>query len=252
LSLFPRPGAHRRRRALARLPVIRPLSKGRRLGRPSLPRSLPHISIHRPTVARLSFRRPSRERVSSARHVASKQQTVERRRARAVLLAALLFAAAVLLGALPWSTLTDQHAQLTSASAQVNELQAQNRTLADQARALSSKETQAGLARQDYGLVEPGQKAYEILPASGTSSSTAVQAGHVPLNEPPVVPGSRRSEQLLGVDTASSTSANSATRTSAGPGAAGRSPSSQGVTLTNALGERSFWSRVVHTLEFWN
>lgn len=248
MSLFPRPGAHRRRRALARLPVIRPLSKGRRLGR----RSLPHIRVHRPTMARLSIRRPTRERRSSARHVASKQQTVERRRARAVLLAAVLFAAVVLLGALPWSTLADQHAQLTSASAQVDELQAQNRTLADQARALSSRETQAGLARQDYGLVEPGQKAYEILPASGTSSSTAVQAGHVPLNEPPVVPGSRRSEQLLGVDTASSTSANSAARTSAGPGAAGRSPSSQGVTLTNALGERSFWSRVVHTLEFWN
>jgi cell division protein FtsB len=228
--------------------LIRPLSRGRRLGR----RPLPSVRVHRPTMARLSIRRPSRERRSSARHVASKRQTVERRRARAVLLAAVLFAAIVLLSALPWSTLANQHAQLTSASAQVNELQAQNRILADQARELSSKATQAGLARQDYGLVEPGQKAYEILPASGTSSPTAHEAGHVPLNEPPVVPGSRRSEQLLGVDTVGSTSTNSTTRAPVGPGSAGRSPSAQGVTLTNALGERSFVSRVVHTLEFWN
>jgi cell division protein FtsB len=203
-------------------------------------------------MARLSIRRPSREGRSSARHGATKKQTVERRRARAVLLAAVLFAAIVLLGALPWSTLANQHAQLTSASAQVNELQAQNRTLAAQARELSSKETQAGLARQDYGLVEPGQKAYEILPASGTSSPTANEAGHVPLNEAPVVPGSKRSEQLLGVNAVGSTSTNSTTRSSVDSGAADRSPRTQGVTLTNTLGDRSFVSRVVHTLEFWN
>jgi cell division protein FtsB len=178
---------------------------------------------------------------------------VERRRARALLLAAVLFATVVLLTALPWSTLANQHAQLTSASAEVTELQAQNHALTVQARELASKATQAGLARQDYGLVEPGQKAYDILPAPGTATTAATQAGHVPLDEPPVVPGSRRSEELLGAGVGSSApSQPSGTpdRTTTSPAHGG--PYGTGASSTDRLDEGGFWSRVAHTLEFWS
>jgi len=184
-----------------------------------------------------------------------RDRSVERRRARALLAAAALFAAVVLLVALPWSTLADQHAQLTSASAQVTELQAQNRALSVQAGELANKATQAGLARQDYGLVEPGQKAYDMLPASGTSTPAASDSGHVPLDEAPVVRGSRRSQELLGADVGATTpvssSAVAAPSTADIVRAAPHTPAGT-TSSTDSLGDRGFWSRVVHTLEFWS
>jgi hypothetical protein len=165
-------------------------------------------------------------------------------------LAAVVFAAVVLASALPWSTLMDQHAQLASATSQVGVLQAENRALAGEARELSDASTVAGLARQDYGLVEPGQKAYDILPPPGSTAPTAVEAGHVPLDEPPVLPGSARSEKLLGAGGAGAPPPGARGATSAGAHGAttatGQPPSG------NQTGSGGFWSRVGHTLEFWN
>lgn len=164
----------------------------------------------------------------------------------------MVFAAAVLLGALPWSTLAGQHAQLSSASAELSQLRAENHELATQAGQLANRSTQAGLARQDYGLVKSGQKAYDILPPAGTGASSVTGGGHVPLDEPPVVPGSRRSEALLGVDMGSVTTANTAARTSPGTAQSGQRPTGPGVGPVDHLGARSFWSHVAHTLEFWS
>ena len=162
----------------------------------------------------------------------------------------MVFAALVLLTTLPWTTLLDQHAQLASASAQVSQLQAENHALAAQARELSNKSTQAGLARQDYGLVEPGQKAYDILPAPGKAAPKAAAAGHVPLNEPPVVPGSRQSEELLGAGVISAPAVNTPAP-AATPKTVGGTAQGSAVAA-NPLGARSFWSRVGHSLEFWS
>ncbi len=189
---------------------------------------------------------------ASARGRARRVRPVERRRARALLIVAVVFAAAVLGGALPWSTLAGQHAQLSSASAQLSQLKAENRELAVQAGQLSNRATQAGLARQDYGLVEAGQKAYDILPPAGTGASSVTGGGHVPLDEPPVVPGSRRSEALLGVDTGNVTPAGDAARTSAATVAGGQHPAGSRRAAIDHLGARSFWGRVAGTLEFWN
>jgi hypothetical protein len=165
-------------------------------------------------------------------------------------LAAVVFAAVVLLSALPWSTLMDQHAQLSSAASQVTALQAENRALAGEERELSNASTVAGLARQDYGLVEPGQKAYDILPPPGTTDPTAVAAGHVPLNEPPVMPGSALSEKLLGAGPAAATPSGARGRTSAA--AHGATPSTGEPSSADPRDSGGFWSRVGHTLEFWN
>ncbi|HXQ62638.1 MAG TPA: septum formation initiator family protein [Acidimicrobiales bacterium] len=200
------------------------------------PPSVPRFSILRPSTARRSHQRP---------------RPVQRRRARALLLAAVVFAAVVLLSALPWSTLADQHAQLTSASSELSQLQAENRALAVQARRLSNKTTQAGLARQDYGLVESGQKAFDILPPPGTTPSEVTGGGHVPLDEPPVVPGSRRSEELLGVDVGSSAPLGDTVRSTSAQVASDSRPARQRASV-DPLGARGFWSRVAHTLEFWS
>jgi len=165
---------------------------------------------------------------------------------------ALVFAAVVLLTALPWSTLVNQHTQLTSASAQVGVLEAENHALALQARELSDKAIEAGLARQDYGLVKPGQKAYEILPAPGKKASTVITAGHVPLDEGPVVPGSRQSEELLGLGGVSAPTGGSLRPTGDGSVHDTGRGSGTGTGNGDSLGARSFWSRVAHSLEFWN
>jgi hypothetical protein len=158
----------------------------------------------------------------------------------------------VLLSALPWSTLFNQRAQLSSATSEVNELQVENHALTEQARELSENATMAGLARQDYGLVEPGQKAYDILPAPGPVSNDVTAAGHVPLNEPPVVPGSRRSEELLGVGVVSSTLSGGPVSAAAGQGHNEPSTTSNASPSDSSSDSGGFWARVGHTLEFWS
>lgn len=229
MKLLPRTGAHRRRSANPRHAM-----------------PLPRLSLPRPSLPKVSVPRLSRARSLWARLRGADQRPVERRRARALVLGSVAFAAIVLLSALPWSTLLDEHAQLSSDSAEVSTLQAQNRALADQARQLADTSTQTALARQDYGLVHPGQTAYDILPAPGTTPSNAVSSGHVPLDESPVVPGSRRSEQLLGAGVGTTATTGSSAGTVVDRAHAAMQPAD----LKRGAG--GFWSRVGHTLEFWN
>jgi hypothetical protein len=60
------------------------------------------------------------------------------------------------------------------------------------------------------------------------------------LNGPPVVPGSARSQALIGVVAAG---APAPRPTDGGSAAAGSAPSGE---------PRSYWGRVVRSLEFWN
>jgi len=249
MKLLPRPGAHRRRRLRSRL--------GRRppsLARPSLHRlSFPRPTLPRPSLPRapwtlLKLPRPTLARATSSRRRQAGPPPVERRRARALLFLAAVFAAIVLLSGLPWSTILNQKAQLSSATVEVKELQAENNALAVQAQQLAANSTQAALARQDYGLVHPGQTAYDVLPPPGPAASAAIGGGHVPLDETAVVPGSRRSEELLGAGVVGSTPAAAASgqvRTEAGATADGGVSGAHGVS-------GGFWSRVVRTLEFWS
>lgn len=222
-----RPGAHRRRSAPPRHAM-----------------PLPRLSLPRPTLPKVALPGPSLVRRVWARRPGTEQRPVERRRARALLLASVVFCAIVLLSALPWSTLLNERSQLSSASAEVSALQAENRALSDQARQLSNTSIQTALARQDYGLVHPGQTAYDILPPPGTTSSNAIASGHVPLDEAPVVPGSRRSEELLEAGVGGPRV----------PGTSGATDGGRGATVrpVTRSGAGGFWSRVGHTLEFWS
>ncbi|HUY65009.1 MAG TPA: septum formation initiator family protein [Acidimicrobiales bacterium] len=167
----------------------------------------------------------------------SRGRPAHSRQTRLPLVVAALFAAIVLLTGIPVSTLLTQHRQLSTTAAQLHQLQTADQALSYEARRLTDPAVVAGLARTEYGLVAPGHKAYVILPPSGASASVVAGSGHVPLQGPPVTPGSAQSEALLGVT-------GSSPRPAAGPRAGHRARAASAKPST-------FLTRVLHTLEFW-
>jgi cell division protein FtsB len=168
--------------------------------------------------------------------------SLERRRARTVLAAAGLFALVVLGTSFPLSSVLSQRSALAASAHQLATLRAENAALARQAARLRDPATVSALARHDYGLVPQGQKAYEILPPPGTARSRSAGPGHVPLDGPPVAPGSARAQALLGVS--------GAPRTGGRHGASGRGGGDSSTTGGAEPGD--FWGRVARTLEFWH
>ena len=82
----------------------------------------------------------------------------------------------VLLGVLfafvyPTQSFLDQHGQTTKARAQLDLLRAENAKLADAVRKLHDDDEIDRIARQEYGLVKPGETPYVILPAPTTTTA---------------------------------------------------------------------------------
>ncbi len=168
------------------------------------------------------------------------------RRSRALVVIACAFSALVLVSSFPLSSLVDQRGQLASAQAQAHLLTAENGSLSAEANRLNDPATIAAIARADYGFVEPGQKAYDILPTPGAPLTGSVESGHVPLEIPPVAPGSAESEVLL--DTGAASDAASGAASGIADTASGASsPGPQGSGATGS----SVWDRIAHSLEFW-
>ncbi|HUZ42861.1 MAG TPA: septum formation initiator family protein [Acidimicrobiales bacterium] len=88
-----------------------------------------------------------------------------RRRALLLVVVAVMAAMGMFLFGYPTRTYLDQRAQLTREQAMVDRLAVQNQTLQSEAARLQNTGEIERLARQDYGLVQPGQEAYAILPA---------------------------------------------------------------------------------------
>jgi len=175
--------------------------------------------------------------------------SLERRRARTLLVGAIVFACLVLLTSFPIDGLLSQRSALTGTARELTTVRAENEALARQVSDLSNPSTVNDLARNDYGFVAPGQRVYDILPSSSPSGSALTGSGQVPLDGPPVVPGSARSQALIGVVApAGSTSPVSATKSSHG-----RDPTGAASAAAVEPPEpHSYWGRVVQTLEFWN
>ena len=90
------------------------------------------------------------------------------RRVRRVVGPAL--AAVVLLGVLfltvfPTRTWLDQRASISASQAQLAELDGELAELDDRVAALDSPEEIEFLARDEYGMVRPGEESYRVLPA---------------------------------------------------------------------------------------
>jgi hypothetical protein len=175
----------------------------------------------------------------------------------------------------PVSSLLHQHRAIAAANAQLAQLHRQDRALAREHRLLNSPSEIGRIAREQYQLVTPGQRAYEVLPPSGTGGSTAY-SGDPGLQ--PLVSPSAAAELPKG--SLSSNGANGAAGSTgaAGPGGAGtagRSGPTAGSgagTGTGSPGPRSagapvlapkvgagvpdggrpgFFGRILQTLEFW-
>ena len=114
---------------------------------------------------------------------------------------------------------------------------------------LNSKAEIHSLARQDYQLVDPGQTAYNVLPpnSQSTKNGSSSVTGD-PGNQPVVAPANAAGMSPdPDVPTTSTTSPSSS-------GAQAPSSSVSGATTpttqpTSASG--GFWSRTLHSLEFW-
>jgi hypothetical protein len=147
------------------------------------------------------------------------------------------------------SNVAGPRSALAGTAHELRTVTAENQALARQVSDLSHPATINDLARNDYGFVPQGQRVYDILPASSPSGSASAASGQVPLNGPPVVPGSARSQALIGVV---------APAVAPGVGAATNSVHARGAA-TSAIGDspappepHSYWARVVRSLEFWN
>jgi predicted membrane-bound mannosyltransferase len=141
---------------------------------------------------------------------------------RWVLPLAVLAAIAVAAVAFPFQTLWRQQGALNQAQSQIAQINRQSAALAQQAKAVSTEAAAIALAREDYQLVQPGQRLIQVLPGNGS--------GYVAQNstDPGAQPLVNIGEGLVAPSSATSKSAGS---------------SSSGV--------HGFVSRFVRTLEFW-
>lgn len=144
---------------------------------------------------------------------------IQLRRARLVLVAAVIGALIVVGAEFPLSELLHQHADLALTQEQLGTLASRNSSLTADVVALSSSSTVNAIAHEEYGLVQPGQDSYVILPAA---NSAAAKRG---LSIPAIPP-----QDLIAASPV------------AGP--ATLSPTTSAST--------SFWSRFASHLEFWH
>ncbi len=138
--------------------------------------------------------------------------SLEARRARSMVIAAGALAVIVLLTSFPISGLLSQRASISGTAHEISTVQAENDVLSRQVSALSDSATIDALARHDYGFVPKGQRVYDILPSPDASGSALAGSGQVPLDGPPVVPGSAQSQALIGVVTPAGSNAAQAAR----------------------------------------
>lgn len=171
------------------------------------------------------------------------------RRRRFILVVSAAFAALVLGTSFPASGLLSDHRQLASADAAMHRLKSENSALAQEKQQLNSKAEIHSLARQDYQLVDPGQTAYNVLPPTSQStksgsSDVAGDPGSQPVVAPANAAGMSPDPNVPTTSTTSPPASGAQAPASSGPGSAT-------TTTTPANTGGGFWSRTLHSLEFW-
>lgn len=106
------------------------------------------------------------------------------RRAAKVLLVAVTVAGLLFLFGFPVRTLLAQHRQAAVAQRRVKELSAENAKLAQRAAQLQTTSEIRHIARQEFGLVMPGEHAYAIVPPVAPAAPAAT-VGNVAGSEHP-------------------------------------------------------------------
>lgn len=98
-----------------------------------------------------------------------------RRTVRIVVLVVTVLAVTVLF-VLPGRTMLAQSNSLAATRHRIEVLDQENAKLAAQARALQTNARIEQLARSKYGLVDPGEQAYVVLPAAAAPPTTSPPA----------------------------------------------------------------------------
>jgi cell division protein FtsB len=96
-----------------------------------------------------------------------------------VLLVGVLFAFVY-----PTQTFLDQRDATSKARAQLDLLRAENAKLADATKRLQDDDEIARIAREFYGLVQPGERPFVILPAPTTTTAPPAPVTTVPAGTP--------------------------------------------------------------------
>jgi cell division protein FtsB len=155
-------------------------------------------------------------------------------RSRLLFIGALLFSAVVLLAWFPASTLLNQRGDLAGTSGQLSALHKQDAALAQEKKNLSDAGEIGRIAREQYQFVDPGQRAYEVLPPSGAAAAGTPYAGD-PGSTGPATPSATPELPPGGVTTTSTPSGHAGHGTTTAP----TSPS-------------GLLARMLHSLEFWH
>jgi cell division protein FtsB len=155
------------------------------------------------------------------------------RRSRFLFAGALAFSAVVLVAWFPASSLLHQRTDLAGTSGQLAALHKQDAALAQEKKNLSDAGEIGRIAREQYQLVDPGQRAYEVLPPSGAAAAGTTYAGD-PGSTGPAAP-SATPELPPGAVTTTTTP----------NGRAGHAAPSAPAASSGLL------TRMLHSLEFW-
>jgi cell division protein FtsB len=142
------------------------------------------------------------------------------RRARVVLAAAVVLVIAVLATGFPVGTFLRQRTAIAAVDRQLAVVDSHNAELRSEITSLRQPATIEAIAREEYGLVRPGQRSYVILPGKSARAIGAGTLGVLPIPADDLVPASV---------------------------SALASPSD----VTSGPQSASLWSRTAGELEFW-
>jgi hypothetical protein len=154
-----------------------------------------------------------------------------------MLAGSVVVSALMLVAWFPFSSLLAQHRQLSEASAAVSSLSAQDEALAREQSALTAPGDVERLAREQYQLLEPGQRLVQVLPPSGTPSQAG--AGQAPY---PGDPGLTKPVGPSAVALLPSTRTTTAPRSSSAA-TAGHVHSAKPGIVQRILSTLAFWRR---------
>ena len=150
---------------------------------------------------------------------------------------ALVISAVLVAAWFPFGSWSHQRAALSAASSQLSKLKSETKALQHEQVRLKDPRELARIAREQYQLVNPGDRVVQVLPPTASQSSLATGkqpfAGDPGL-KPPVAPSAAG---LLGDGTQA---------TEVQPNAAPKAPAP-----ANEPPSQGFVQRVLRTLEFW-
>ncbi len=185
---------------------------------------------------------PARRR-TTAPATKVKRKASERRRNFVLISGAVLVSAFMLVAWFPAQAILTQRQALSASTAQLNSMKSQDAALIHEAKTLTSSADVTRLAREEYQLVQPGQRLVQVLPPSGAPTASTVGQAPSPGDPGLAKPGAPSAIALLPTGTTTTTTTPPTSSTVKTSGTTTSTPTK--------AGPKSLWQRVAATLTFW-